>query len=97
MTTNKYREGISHCRKCGREITFRDWNPDTEPMHYAERRWARAVLRHGWQYHREDFPEDFRTFTEFMEWYYTPEGREWDAKQGMIIEAERIVRGESDE
>jgi len=78
-----------------KEDYLSDWNPNTEPMHYAERRRAMAVLRHGWQDHREDFPESFRTFTEFMEWYYTPEGREWDVKQGVIIEAERIIRGKA--
>ena len=97
MTSNQRRTGILRCKKCGGEITYRNWNPNTEPMYYAERRWNRAVLRHGWRCHREDFPGGFRTFTEFMRWYSTPEGREWDAKQGMIIEAERILRGESDE
>lgn len=71
MTANR-RKRILRCQKCGGEITFRDWNPDTEPMYYAERRWARAVIRHGWQYHREDFPEGFPHLHRFYEMVLHP-------------------------
>lgn len=82
------------CTKCGMAVEMPDYD-DTQPLYEFFPKCERAVLKHGWQCHREDFPHQFRTFTEFMKWITTPEGREWDRKQGLIAEAERIVRRKS--
>jgi len=79
------------CTKCGMTVEMPDFD-ETRPLYEHFRKCERAVLKHAWQYHREDFPPQFRTFTEFMKWITTPEGREWDRKQGMVAEAESIVR-----
>jgi len=79
------------CSKCERAVQVPDWD-DTEPFYKYFRRWERAVLKHGWLYHREDFPAQFTSFSQFMRWITTPEGWAWDEKQGVLIEAEEIIR-----
>ena len=45
-------------------------------------KWERAVLKYGWQHHRADFPPQFKSFTQFMKWLTSPEGKQWNRKQG---------------
>jgi hypothetical protein len=65
---------------------------ETRPISEYFPKWERAVLKHGWQCHRDDFPPQLKSFTQFMKWIRTPEGKEWNHKQGLIAEAERVVR-----
>lgn len=90
------------CKKCGATIQLPD--PGFDKYTFTEsklsqygRRRTRAILKHAWQAHREDFPSQFRTFTEFMRWIYTPEGLDWDHKQGLLAEAENILKGSGDD
>ena len=69
------------CSKCGMELELPDYD-ETKPISEYFPRWERAVLKHGWQHHREDFPSQFKSFTEFMKWLRTPEGKGWNRKQG---------------
>jgi len=81
------------CTKCGMEIELPDFN-ETRPISEYFPKSERAVLKHGWQHHREDFPPQFKSLNQFMKWFRTPEGKEWGGKQALVAEAERIVRGE---
>ena len=83
------------CTKCGMAIEIPEFD-DTRPVSEYFRKCERAVLKHAWQCHREDFPPQFKSFTQFMKWRTTPEGKEWDQKQGLIAEAERIVRQQTE-
>ena len=87
------------CARCGRDIEFPAFD-DLEPFYKYHPKYERAVLKHAWEYHREDFPPQFRTFSEFLRWIKTPEGRAWDQKRWsladkdeVMAEAERIIRG----
>ena len=84
------------CTKCGMAVEVPDCD-ETRPISEYSPRWERAVLKHGWRYHREDFPPQFKSFTQFMKWVKTPEGKQWNHKQGAIAEAERIVRNNQSE
>ena len=84
------------CDKCGMKIEVPDCD-ETRPISEYLPRWERAVLKHGWDCHREDFPHQFKSFTQFMKWVRTPEGKKWNRKQGLIAEAERIVRNNQSE
>jgi len=79
------------CSKCEMEVELPDFD-ETRPFYEYVPKMDRAILKHAWQYHREDFPPEFKSFTRFMKWLRTPEGKEWNQKQGLIAEAERIVR-----
>jgi hypothetical protein len=79
------------CSKCGLPIEVPDYD-ETRPISEYFPKWERTILKHGWQYHREDFPPQFKSFTRFMKWVRSPEGKEWNQKQGLIADAERIVR-----
>ena len=79
------------CTKCGMAIEVPDYD-ETRPISEYFPKWERAVLKHGWQCHRDDFPPQLKSFTQFMKWIRTPEGKEWNQKQGLIAEAERVVR-----
>ena len=68
------------CSKCSMEVEVPDFD-DTRPISEYFPKWERAVLKHGWQYHRDDFPPQFKSFTKFMRWLRTPEGKEWNRKQ----------------
>jgi hypothetical protein len=81
------------CAKCGMEVELPDFD-ETRPLYEYRRKMDRAILKHAWQCHRKDFPPQFTSLSQFMRWRRTPEGREWDEKQGLIAEAERIVREE---
>ena len=69
------------CGKCGMEIEIPDYD-ETRPISEYFPKWERAVLKHGWQHHRGDFPPEFKSFTQFMKWLRTPEGKAWNRKQG---------------
>ena len=79
------------CSECGMAVEVPDWD-ETQPFYKYMPRWDRAVLKHAWQHHREDFPPRFKSFSQFMRWITTPEGGAWDEKQGVIMEAEQIMR-----
>jgi len=81
------------CTKCGMEFEIPPWDM-TSPFYRHVPRITKAILKHAWQYHREDFPPQVTSLTAFLKWVRTPEGREWDRKQGLLAEAGRIVRGE---
>jgi len=88
------------CTKCGMKVEVPDYD-ETRPLYEHFRKRERAILKHAWQCHREDFPPQFKSpqfksFTQFMKWITTPEGKEWDQKQGLIAEAERIVRQQTE-
>ena len=74
------------------EVELPDFD-ETRPFCEYWPKMDRAILKHAWQCHREDFPPQFTSLTQFLKWLRTPEGKEWDQKQGLIAEAERIVRG----
>ena len=61
------------CNKCGLLVSHRK----------AEK----ALLRHEWHDHREDAPKNLRTFSEFVEWCNTAEGKRWVKSQ----QADRII------
>ena len=69
------------CTKCGMEIELPDFD-ETQPISEYFPKWERAVLKHGWEHHREDFPPQFKSFSQFMKWLGTPEGKQWNRKQG---------------
>ena len=69
------------CDKCGMEIKVPEYDV-TRPMSEYFPKWERAVLKHGWQHHREDFPPEFKSFTQFMKWLRTREGKHWNRQQG---------------
>jgi len=69
------------CDKCGMEIEVPDYD-ETQPMSGYFPKWQRAVLKHAWQYHRVDFPPQFKSFTQFIKWLPTPEGKVWNRQQG---------------
>ena len=66
---------------------------ETRPVYEYLPKWRRAIFKHAWQCHHADFPPQFTSLTQFMKWLRTPEGKEWDSKQGLVAEAERMVRG----
>ena len=69
------------CTKCGMKIKLPEFD-ETRPISEYFPKWERAVLKHAWKYHREDFPHQFKTFTQFMKWLPTPEGKLWNWQQG---------------
>jgi len=69
------------CTKCGMEIELPDFD-ETRPISEYFPKWERAVLKHGWQHHPEDFPPQFKSFNQFMKWLVTPEGKQWNRQQG---------------
>ncbi len=69
------------CDKCGMEFELPDVD-ETKPMSQYWPKYQRAILKHAWQHHREDFPPQFKSFTKFMTWLKTPEGKGWNRKQG---------------
>jgi len=73
------------------EVEVPDYD-ETRPVSEYCPKWERAVLKHGWQHHRNDFPPQIKNFTQFMKWVKTPEGKEWNQRQSLVAEAERIVR-----
>ena len=79
------------CTKCGMEVELPDFD-QTQPLYKYWPKMNRSILKHAWQHHRDDFPPRFTSLTQFMNWLRTAEGKEWDQKQGLIAEAERIVR-----
>lgn len=91
------------CKKCGEIIQLPELPASLEDYPYREpelTRWNRksesAVLRHAWDKHREDIPPEFQSFPEFLKWLYTPEGRAWDGKQGLLAQAEAIISGKGE-
>lgn len=79
------------CAKRGMEIEIPSFDK-RRPLYEYSRKWGRVILKHGWQYHRLDFPPQFKSFTQFMRWLSSPEGKEWDQKQGSLDEAEGMVQ-----
>ncbi len=70
------------CDKCGMAIKVPDFD-ETQPMDKYWLKWERALLKHGWQCHREEFPLEFKSFTQFLKWFRSPEGKAWNRQQGM--------------
>lgn len=81
------------CTKCGMNVPMPYWD-DSLPLYKMFDKARRAILKHAWECHREDFPPQFTSLTKFLRWFTTPEGKEWDKAQGLLAQAERIVRGE---
>jgi hypothetical protein len=75
------------CDKCGMEIEVPDYDM-RQPFYDYRPELERAIFNHAWQCHREDFPPQFKSLTQFLKWLRTLEG------QALIHETERIVRGE---
>ena len=69
------------CTKCGTEIELPDFD-ETQPISEYFPKWERTVLKHAWEHHPEDFPPGFKSFSQFMKWLGTPEGKGWNCKQG---------------
>ena len=69
------------CTKCGMAIGLPEFDGERPVSEYFPK-WERAVLKHAWKHHREDFPPQFKTFSEFMNWLPTPEGKQWNRQQG---------------
>ncbi|MBA7483034.1 hypothetical protein ES705_42160 [subsurface metagenome] len=69
------------CTKCRMEVELPDFD-ETRPVSEYFPKWERAVLKHGWQHHREDFPPQFKSFSKLMKWLITPEGKLWNRQQG---------------
>jgi len=69
------------CSKCGMEVEVPDVD-EKKPMSEYWPKYERALLRHGWQHHREDFPPEFKSFSKLMKWLISPEGKQWNRKQG---------------
>ena len=69
------------CTKCGMAIESPEFD-DTRPVSEYFPKCERAVLKHAWKYHREDFPPQFKSFTQFINWLTTPEGKQWNRQQG---------------
>ena len=69
------------CSKCNMEVEVPDFD-ETKPMSEYWPKWERAVLKHAWQQHRKDFPPQLKSFSQFMTWLKTPEGKGWNRKQG---------------
>jgi len=70
------------CDRCGMEIEVPDFD-ETRPMSVYFSKWERAILKHAWQHHREEFPQNLKSLTQFMKWLRTPEGKQWNRRQGM--------------
>jgi len=69
------------CTKCGMEIELPDFD-EMEPISEYFPKWERTVLKHAWQHHHEDLPTQFKSFTKFMVWLGTPDGKGWNRLQG---------------
>ncbi|GAI80740.1 unnamed protein product [marine sediment metagenome] len=69
------------CDKCGMEIEVPDYD-ETQPISKYFPKWQRAILKHAWQHHHGDFPQVLKSFTQFIKWLRTPEGKQWNRKQG---------------
>ena len=69
------------CTKCGMEIELPEFD-EAQPISEYFPKWERTVLKHGWKYHHEDFPPQFKSFAKFMNWLVTPEGKQWNRLQG---------------
>lgn len=78
------------CAKCGMNVPM-PYVDDLEPLYKQFPRAKRAIMKHAWECHREDFPPQFTSLTRFLRWASTPEGKDWDEKQGILAQAERIV------
>ena len=81
------------CTKCGMEVELPDYD-ETRPIYQYWPKVDRAILKHAWRQHPEDFPDEFSSFSQFFKWLRTSEGRKWDGKQALVVEAQRIVRGQ---
>lgn len=81
------------CKKCGMNIPMPHWD-DFSPLYKMFDKAKRAILKHAWECHREDFPPQCTSLTKFLRWLTTPEGKEWNETQGLLAQAESIVRGE---
>ncbi|MBA7713730.1 hypothetical protein ES703_122740 [subsurface metagenome] len=68
------------CDKCGMEFEVPEFDEERPVSEYFPK-WDRAVLKHGWQHHHSDFPPQFRSFTRFMKWLTTPEGKQWNRRE----------------
>ena len=69
------------CTKCGMEVELPDFD-ETKPVSEYFKKWERAILKHAWEHHHEDFPPEIKSFTQFMKWLVTPEGKQWNRQQG---------------
>ena len=63
------------CDKCGREIVLPDYDTSRPFYDYRPER-ERAIFKHFWQYHHEDFPPQFKSFTQFLEWLRSSQGQD---------------------
>ena len=69
------------CTKCGAAVELPDFD-EAQPISEYFPKWERTVLKHGWDHHRKDFPPQFKSFSQFMKWLGTPEGKLWNRQQG---------------
>ncbi|MBA7567358.1 hypothetical protein ES708_09069 [subsurface metagenome] len=72
------------CDKCGMEIEVPDYDV-RQPFYDYRPKLERAIFEHAWQCHREDFPPQFKSLTQFLKWLRTPQG------QALIHETERTL------
>jgi hypothetical protein len=95
---------MTTCRICGEEIIYRKTTsvPRDDPffnslkeIRLAGERHDRALLKHVWDKHRDEFPPEFKTFTQFYKWLKSSESRDWRLKRALVFEAEEIVTGQS--
>ena len=70
------------CSKCGMAVEVPDFDETRSISEYFPK-WERVILKHGWDHHREDFPPQFKSFSQFMKWLRTPPGKKWNRQQGM--------------
>ncbi len=70
------------CLECGMEIELPDFDI-SQPFYEYMPKWERALFKHSWQHHHEDFPPQFKSLTQFLKWLRTPEG------QALIHDTER--------
>lgn len=76
------------CDKCGMEIEVPDYDM-RPPFHDYRPKRERALFKHFWQHHCEDFPPQFKSLTQFLKWLRTPEG------QGLIAETREELNSEA--
>lgn len=78
------------CSKCSRIIK----GPPIDllqPLYAYGSKWTTAILRHIWEYHQEDLPKSFKSFSQFRIWLKTPEGRAWSNKESDLPDTEELM------
>ncbi|MBA7691597.1 hypothetical protein ES703_100145 [subsurface metagenome] len=78
------------CSKCGTEIEFPDYDI-SGPFYDYRPKVERAIFKHFWQHHHEDFPPQFKSLTQFLKWLRDPQG------QGLIAETREELSSDATE